>query len=150
LLRIDADPYYFHLALLLIGLEPVNNLARQGDPRPPGGDHVTIEVTWRMNDQQIVRRAEDLIWERGHERPMTRTTWAFTGSHFARGVFAASTTKSLVAVYADPQAILNNPLLSRGDDTWYTPNAKAMPPPDTPIEVVIRAAQPFIGTAVQP
>ena len=54
-------------------------------------------------------------------------------------------TKSLVAVYNDPAAILNNPLPTGGDDTAYMVNTERLPPVDTEVEIIVRAAAPVDG-----
>jgi hypothetical protein len=146
LLRADVDPYHLHLALLLIGLQPSNNLNYQGDPTAPEGDPVTIRVEWDEDGERRVHRAEELVWELAHEKTMTPTHWVFTGSVFGRGMFAATVTKSLVAVYADPTAILNNPLSTRGNDTAYTAHEDALPPRGTQVEIVLAAGKPAEGS----
>jgi len=140
LLRVDVDPYNLQVALLLIGLQPVNNLTYQGDAARPAGDPVTIEVSWRTQQGSVSHRAEDLLWQPSRKRAMEKTSWVFSGSQFVDGVFAASGTKSVIALFNDPTAILNNPLPSGADDTAYVANTEVLPPVGTEVEIVIRGA----------
>jgi len=147
LLRADVDPYHLHLALLLIGLQPKNNLEFQGDPATPEGDPLGIFVSWKAGDERVTHRADELLWEPYNEKAMTRTDWVFTGSMFADGAFAASINKSIVAVYNDPVAIINNPLATGADDTSYSAHTAALPEVGTEVEIVFRvAASPGEGS----
>jgi hypothetical protein len=140
LLRADVDPYHLQLALLLIGLEPRNNLRRQGDEATPLGDPLTIHVAWEAAGGRVERRAESLVRQHyDSDKTMVETEWVFTGSMFHDGVFAASVNRSLIAVYNDPTAIVNNPQRGGSDDTFYVPNASALPPLDTVVEIILRA-----------
>jgi hypothetical protein len=140
LLRADVDPYHLQLALLLIGLEPRNNLRRQGDEATPLGDPLTIHVAWETAGGRVERRAESLVRQHyASDKTMTETEWVFTGSLFHDGVFAASVNRSLIAVYNDPTAIVNNPQRGGSDDTFYVPNASALPALGTVVEIILRA-----------
>jgi hypothetical protein len=149
LLQTKVDPYHLHLALLLMGLEPENNLASQGDSVLPLGDPVTIHVSWATAHGRVTHRAEALIQEYRTARIMPDTAWVFSGSRFIDGIFEASMSKSLIAVYNDPSAILNNPLPSGSDDTSYVVRKDLLPPVDTELEIVLRPAAPS-GTGSLP
>lgn len=139
LLRADVDPYSLQLGLLLIGLRPENNLGYQGDPSKPAGDPVNLLVSWQTAQGRVSHRAEKLVWQPGRQRTMQETSWVFSGSQFAQGVFAASVSGSVVALYNDPTAILNNPLPTGGDDTSYLAHTEVLPPVGTEVEIVLRA-----------
>jgi hypothetical protein len=141
LLRADVDPYHFHLALLLIGLAPENNLGFQGDRKVPAGDPVDVEIAWEEDGKRVVRRAEELLWDRPREKSMPPTPWVFTGSGFVDGVFAASMNKSLVAIYNDPTAVLNIPIPEGGFDNIYWPRKETVPATGTVVEVILRAVE---------
>ena len=147
LLRADVNPYNLQLALLLLGLQPKNNLTYQGDPTTPAGDPVTILVAWKTEEGSALHRVEDLLWARFKKKTMGRTDWVFSGSMFAEGVFAASVNKSLIALFNDPTAILNNPLPTGADDTAYVAHTEALPPVDTVVEIILRAEKKRKGGA---
>jgi hypothetical protein len=142
LLRADVNPYNLQLALLLLGLEPRNNLEIQGDAVQATGDPVTILVSWDSETGEVTRRAETLLWQPANERSMEETSWVFSGSEIIDGVFRALVDRSLVAVYNDPSAIINNPLPTGADDTSYVPNRDLVPPIGTQVEIILKAAPP--------
>lgn len=140
LLEFDVNPYHLHVGLLLIGLEPKNNLDFQGDPSTPQGDPVTVLVSWQNGGESVWHRAEELIWQKREARPMEETNWVFSGSLFVDDVFLAAVEKSLIAVYNDPAAILNNPLPTGADDESYVSRTDYLPPSGTALEIIIRPA----------
>src|SRR5579871_2444269 len=137
LLRVDIRPLYLQVALLMLDLEPKNVLKAQGDKATPQGDPVEIRVRWRDGQgmEQDVR-AEELVAELPGERVMAKHDWVFTGSRILKEVgFEADVSKSLVAVWHDPAAILDNPLPG-GADNGYIVNTKRVPKQGTRIEFV--------------
>ena len=140
LLRIDVRPLYLQVALLMLDLEPKNVLTGQGDKATPQGDPVEIRVRWRdaQGMQQDVR-AEELVASLPGEKGMAKHDWVFTGSRILRDLgFEADVSKSLVAVWHDPAAILDNPLPGGGDNA-YIVNPKRTPKRGTRIELVLKA-----------
>jgi hypothetical protein len=144
LLRVDVRPLYLQLGLLMLNLEPKNVLKAQGDKTTPQGDPVEIRVRWRdaQGTQQDVR-AEELIAEMPGEKVMAKHDWVFTGSRILKEVgFEADVSKSLVAVWHDPAAILDNPLPG-GADNAYIVNTKRVPKRGTRVEFLIKAVHPL-------
>ncbi len=138
-LVIDVEPYYFQLALLLLGLEPGNKpLAYQGDPHTPQGDYVDILVEWRENGKSVKKRAEELVFNRATGKSMKRTHWVFTGSIIQNGIFIAQVEQSLVTTFHDPATIIDNPLPAGGDDTLYYANKRVVPPVGTPVTMIVK------------
>ena len=111
LLRVDVRPLYLQTALLMLDLEPKNVLKFQGDPTTPQGAPVAILVRWRdLKGAEQEARAEELMLDMPSKRPIPPNRWVFTGSRIIAEGFEADLAKSLVAVYHDPAAILDNPL----------------------------------------
>jgi hypothetical protein len=142
LLRVDVRPLHLQVALLLLGLEPKNVLKYQGDKTTPQGDPVEIHVRWRdaMGKTQDVR-AEDLIVSMPGNKPMPPHNWVFTGSRIIPEGFEADLQKSLVAVWHDPAALLDNPLPGGGDNAYVVDSRRA-PKRGTEIEFVLKAVAP--------
>jgi hypothetical protein len=142
LLRIDVRPLHLQLALLMINLEPKNVLTQQGDRNTPLGDPVELRVRWKDRDgQEHNVRAEEMISDGALAKPMPRHDWVFTGSRVLKQGFQADLEKSLVAVWHDPAAILDNPLPGGGNNA-YLVNPKTTPKRGTHVELIIRAAIP--------
>ena len=142
LLRVDVRPLHLQVALLMLELEPKNVLKYQGDPATPQGDPVEIRVRWRdVKGAEQTVRAEEWLLEVPAKRPMPPNQWAFTGSRVVKEGFEADLAKSLVAVYHDPAAILDNPLPS-GATNSYIVHTQRVPKRGTPVEVIFHAGTP--------
>jgi hypothetical protein len=144
LLRIDIRPLHLQLALLMLDLEPKNVLVQQGDKKTPQGDPVELRIRWKSRDGQVRNlRAEELVSDGTPEKPMPRHDWVFTGSRVLKQGFQADLEKSLVAVWHDPAAILDNPLPGGGNNA-YLVNPKITPKRGTHVELIIRAIAPVV------
>ena len=139
LLRLRVRPLHLQVALLMLDLEPKNILKRQGDPATPQGDPVEIRIRWKDSAGQTQERPiEEMILETTSGKPMPKHPWVFTGSRILKEGFEADLSKSLIAVYHDPAAILDNPHPGAVSNS-YLVNSKKTPRQGTRIELVIRA-----------
>ncbi len=150
LLRTSIEPYSLQVSLLMLGLEGTTNpLQGQGDPRSPQGDPVTIWIIVKKGDTSKKMRIEDWVVLKNNEgktRPMKHTDFIFTGSTFYNGIFMAQMEKSIVAVYHDPVALIDNPLpegglnpyQSQSNEMWSV-NQKDILPIGTDVMVSIEA-----------
>ena len=139
LLRVEARPLHLQVALLLLGLEPKNVLSAQGEAKIPQGDPVEIWIRWHdANDETKEVRAESLLVSGPKDAPMPDHTWVFTGSRILKEGFEGDIAKSLVAIWYDPAALLDNPLPSGANNVWSV-NPKRTPKRGTPIEFIIKA-----------
>ena len=137
----DIEPYHLQVALLLLGLQYSNQslLGSDGELVPDyTGSRVNIFVHWQEHDTLKEARAEDWIYNIKDQRAMDHTTWVFRGSQIINSTFVAQQVKSLITTYFDPATILDNPLPTGMDDTYYIANTEAVPPKDTPVQIVIR------------
>jgi hypothetical protein len=141
-LVLDVQPLHLQLALLLFGLDYGQNLGFQGDSAMPVGDRVKIQVNWtNPKGKQVTKSASEIVRDLRTNKAMKSTVWVFTGSTMNQGYFTADMDGSIIAVYNDPVAILNNPLEGRADDTVYGSNKDTLPPPGTKVTMIIRALQ---------
>jgi hypothetical protein len=141
-LKLEAKPYDIQIALLLLGFKNKNNLKFQGDSTIPEGDPLDIFVEWKLTDKAKKRvRAEELVFDQQKKKTMEKTHWVFTGSQIVDGQFMADTDGSIIATFRDPLAIINNPLPTGADDTIYVSNEKLLPPKDTHILLILKAAE---------
>lgn len=148
LLRVDVRPLHLQVALLMLDLEPKNVLKQQGEKTTPQGDPVELHIRWRdAQGAQKDVRAEDLIQEMPGSKPMPPHNWVFTGSRILKEVgFEADVARSLVAVWHDPAAILDNPLPG-GANNAYVVNSKRTPKPGTAVDFVLKAVNPAPANA---
>ncbi len=139
LLQLRTRPLHLQVALLMLGLEPKNVLKRQGDSATPQGDPVELRIRWKDKNGQLQERAvEELISETPNLKPMPVHPWLFTGSRILNEGFEADLSKSLIAVYHDPAAILDNPLPGAVNNS-YVVNSKRTPAQGTRIELIFRS-----------
>jgi hypothetical protein len=134
---LDTEPVHLYIALLRLGLKPGFGVRMRGDPRRPKGDPLIITVEWDQNGDRQVVRAEELIFDISTGEAMEETEWIFSGSRTVDGVFRAQETKSFVATYRDPDALINNPLPGGADDTIYRVNFATIPPKGTQVNMLI-------------
>lgn len=142
LLRIDVRPLHLNVALLLAGLEPKNVLKRQGDKATPQGDPVVLRMRWRdVAGKTVEVNAEELVLSMPGEKPMASQPWVYTGSRILKEGFQADLEQSLVAVWHDPAALLDN-RSPGGASNAYVVNTKRTPKTGTPVELIFKAIAP--------
>ncbi|MDH3891170.1 MAG: YdjY domain-containing protein [candidate division Zixibacteria bacterium] len=147
-LVLDAVPLHLQTALLLLGFESGRTTMHfQGDSTEPLGDSVAICVKWQdPSGHDVIYQAHQLVYNAQRQSSMQATAWLFTGSMVIDGRFMADLDGSFIATYADPVAVLNNPLAGRLDDTVYEANKKTLPKPGTPVAVTIsKWSQPTLS-----
>jgi hypothetical protein len=144
LLKTDVEPMQVHSAKLL--LDPKT---REPQPLIAGpnatnavreivGDAIRISLSWRIGGEEKTFPAEDLVFNRLTQSPMTRGKWIYTGSRFVEGTFMAQRERSLISLIADPDALVENPRLHRDrDDVWQV-NSTNVPPLNTAVNVTIQ------------
>jgi hypothetical protein len=139
LLRVDVRPLHLQVALLMLDLEPKNVLKYQGEKTTPQGDPVELRIRWRSASGETQEvRAEELVREMPGEKPMPLHPWVFTGSRLLKQGFEADLQKSLVAVWHDPAAILDNPLPGGGNNAYVVASQRT-PKRGTRIELIFKA-----------
>ncbi|MCG9128933.1 hypothetical protein JT359_15190 [Candidatus Poribacteria bacterium] len=138
ILILDAEPIYLFIALGMLDLEPGHNLNVEGDPHDPKGSKVQIWVEWEREDKVVVHTARELVWNTFVGNPMEKTPWVFTGGRIKNNQLTSQLYHNLIAVYRDPDALINNPLPGGTDDRTYRVNTDVIPPKGTKVKVIIR------------
>lgn len=147
LLRVDVRPLHLQVALLLLGIEPKNVLAHQGETKTPQGDPVSISVRWHDTaGKQREVRAADWVETLPEQQALGGDPWVFTGSRILKEGFEADLSQSLVAVWHDPAAILDN-RSPAGAQNGLIVFESRVPRRGTVIELVIRQSNPAPGHA---
>lgn len=139
LLRTRVEPYNLQVACLLLGIEGTSTpLAFQGAPETPKGDPVALSIhlptgTPIKPEQWMVKTVD------GANRDLTDLRWVFTGSIVSGGRFAAQAEGSIIAVFHDPAAMVDNASAGgESDKIWFVKEG-TVPPVGTPVTLVIRA-----------
>jgi hypothetical protein len=143
LLRTAIEPYNLQLACLLIGMEGTNGpLGFQGDPATPRGEAVEIVLQLKGEDGRLQTISPEawltqIVGEAKRDAPPLR--WVYTGSLVSDGRFAAQMGGSIVALYHDPVAMIDNASPGgESDKVWFAREGTA-PPAGTPVMVIIRS-----------
>jgi hypothetical protein len=161
LLTTDVEPYYIHLAMLLIGAKGapqtpqllnaptqsfhVNRPASATNLPPPmaiQGDPVTIELAWQTAGGRKQVHAEDCIYNLSTKTNAARGPWTYNGSRVYEGVFVAQREGSVVAMIDDIDAMMNNPRKGSDNDQIWQIDSNAVPPTNTVVEVTIKLETP--------
>lgn len=139
-LRTEAEPYHIHVASLLLGAKgATNSAAGSGGVRAPViGDDASMFVSWQTNGVEKRVPVEDWIFNLETKSTMTRSEWKYNGSRVVEGIFLAQREGSVVAVIADPDAMINNPRPGRDNDQIWQVNTNTVPPVGTPVQFTIQ------------
>lgn len=142
LLRTSVEPYNLQLACLLVGMEGTNApLAYQGDPATPKGDTIEIVLQVMGADGKLATVSPEtwVMQERGEtKRDAPPLRWVYTGSVVHNGRFAAQLSGSIVALYHDPSAMIDNATAGGESDKIWFAREVATPAPGTPVTVIFR------------
>ena len=141
LFRTPIDPTQLQMSLLLLGIEGTDQpLSRQGDPDAPRGNPVEIKVSYLVNGRMVQLAPETWIARKtggvlGNTEPLQ---WMYTGSTISNGRFLAQAEGSVIALYHDPAALIDNASPGgENDRIWFVDEA-TVPPVGTPVTLTIR------------
>jgi len=140
-LRTEARPFDVHIAVLLLGAKAASTSdpAIFYDPRQKvPGDPVDIELKWENEGRTVTRAAEEFVVNLETKALLSRGPWAYNGSQIVDGRFVAQQEGSIIALMADPYALINNPRIGHENDEIWRIATNAIPPLGTPVEVTIR------------
>jgi len=138
-LKTDAAPLHIHLAKLLLagGQTPDAGPRSPITPAELIGPKVRIWVSWRNSGQEQRVPMEAWISNAVIQAQMTVGPWIYNGSRVADGTFLAHRDGSILAIIADPDALINNPRPGREDDEIWTSYPGRVPPKGTRVTVSI-------------
>ena len=146
LFRTKVRPQIFHTSLLLLKIKPVESFFENIWSDEPeqidySGKCFEILVTWDENQTKRESSLEKLSTNQGKSKPDIGKLFIFTGSKMIEGNFLAESTGSIVAIYADDNAIINNSHYdSVNDDVWIA-NKQKMPPLEMPVKITFHLPQ---------
>jgi len=142
LFRTDTDPTVLQVALLLIGLEGTDRpLANQGDPQAPQGNPVEITVSY-LRDKKMIRLSPEAWIAKKTDGTLGDSgdlSWVFTGSIIRNERFLAKVEGSIIALYHDPAALIDNASPGGESDRVWFVKEKSVPPVGTPVTITIQA-----------
>ncbi len=145
LLQTDVEPYHIHLAALWLGVsgpgaDPPEPSARPAPSPVVSGGKVNVWISWKSGNAEKRCRLESLILNLQTKAPMSQGEWIYSGSRVVEGTFLAQRDGSLIAIIADPDALVNNPRPGRENDEIWEVNSAKVPSSGTAVQVTIQLA----------
>ena len=148
LLRTDVDPYHLQIAFLLLGFEGTDRpIAAQGSEEKPKGDPVEITIDYMKRggaaagERNIRIKTEEWVARKtnGNLRAAGELDWVYTGSVVIQGQFLAQSGGSIIAIFRDPAALIDNASPGgESDEIWFVKEG-VVPPVGTPVTINIKA-----------
>lgn len=152
LLSTEVQPSDLHFSMLLLGAKGAGIMTPGPDDAPPPqinkeylqhapklkGDRIQISVKWKAGAVEKTTPIEDWIVNTETKKAAPRGPWIYNGSMFQGGQFRAQAEGAFAALVTYPAALINNPRKGSDDDLVWEVNKKAVPPVDTPVEIVIK------------
>ncbi len=143
LLRTKIDPYYLNIAFLLLGFEGTDHpLTQQGANEKPQGNPVKIELIYKHEGDSVhVTPNEWVVKKKNEMVTVPAINWLYTGSVVFNGQLLAQTDGSIVALFHDPAALIDNTDPEGSNDEIWFVNEKTVPPIGTDVTVSISPVQ---------
>jgi hypothetical protein len=143
LLRTAVEPRDLQVALLLLGLEGTSRpLVAQGAPELPTGEPVSVSISLSRPDGRVseVNPAAWIVKKDGEALLAPgEINFVFTGSVMSGARFQAQAEGSIIAIYHDPAAIIDNASPGGESDRIWFANGAAAPAVGTPVTVTIKS-----------
>ena len=143
LFRTQVRPYDLQLVFLLLGFKGADKPLRfQGDPNKPKGEPLVINITYSGADGKAVTISpQEWVVKINQNKPQNvkKMDWVYTGSIIANGNFLAQSQGSIIAIFHDPVAIIDNVTPGgESDKVWFVKEG-TVPPPGTPVTLTIKS-----------
>ncbi|MBT5717789.1 MAG: hypothetical protein HOI70_12845 [Opitutae bacterium] len=140
LFRTNIRPQVFQTSLLLLKVKPIGTyFDNLWSENPKLIDYskncFEILVFWENNGTKYEKRIEKLSINQNRNGNAQKKSFIFTGSRMVEGTFLAESSGSILAIYADDSAILNNSDYDSANDDVWTANEKEMPPLELPVTI---------------
>lgn len=140
LFRTKVRPQIFHTSLLLLKAKPVSKFFDNlwsDDPKliDYSKNCFEISVFWEINGTKFENKIEKLSLNQIREANVEKKSFIFTGSRMVEGTFLAESSGSILAIYADDTAILNNSDYDNTNDDVWIANEREMPPLELPVTI---------------
>ena len=149
-----VSPYDLNVVLLLLSYQPASTFFDVSDkkagavlfknPKIASAARITVTLEWKNPDGKTQSAPlESLLLNVDQKATVTAGSFTYTGSFLMEdGMFMAGETGSILALYADAAALINNPRQGNENDDIWLPDKSKVPPKATPVSVTITPFQP--------
>lgn len=159
-----ADGAVVKAAVLAAFALPDGKPAAENSGIPARGTPMRLAVLWRDEDGAWRQAdAATLIRDRTLDRAFPALPWVHTGSrillisepgpdgkNIRRERFMLDSTRSLAVNYDEPDALLASPFPYAEQDARFEANSSLVPPPKTPVHLVISPAETVLSLHLDP
>ncbi len=135
LLSTTVTPLELQTALLLLGLDPVNE--EPDDPAKADplsnfttietpGDSVVMLLSMQRNGKSVTEPIENFVFDESVKKPLSNSTWLFRGPVMHRsGYMLIDPDVTMIATYSDPIALMElNSQSKYNDELFYVNKSK--------------------------
>lgn len=147
LLTTYISPLEFQTAMLLLGLDPVNEMPddeSQVDLQSPlasietPGDSVLLFLSWDVDGKTIKKPLESFIYDQSVDKDLKPSTWLFRGpvTH-KRGFIVLDPDVSIIATYHDQMALMELNAQSKFNDELFYVDKDAKLTVGKPVNLVV-------------
>ena len=140
LFRTKVRPQIIHACLLLLKIPVEERFFKNLWSEEPQEidfrkSSIVTEVFWEQNGTTVTKSLENLALNSKNQKNLQEGVFIFTGSKKIEDTYLAEMSGSIIAVYADEEAVINSSDHdSNNDDVWLA-NAKEMPELEVPVKV---------------
>lgn len=148
LLVTNTTPLEFQTALLLLGLDPVNELPedpKDGDALSPyltletPGDSALLFMVIKNNGEEVRKPIENYIRDERTQKAVSQGSWLFRGAVTHRsGHVIIDPDVTMIATYHDPIALMEMNNADKYDDELFYVNTNAGLVKDQPVKLIIQ------------
>jgi len=145
---VNLRAFVVHAGLVAFGIDPGQPVRWDPEYSPPRGPKINIEVRWRDAQGKVQKaRAQDWIRMTDTKKPLAED-FVFTGSGFwtddrtGRRHYQAD-GGDFISVLNLPSSMIDLPVRSPSaiEDRVFEVNADRIPPPDTPVTLILSAKE---------
>ncbi|MDB6136452.1 MAG: hypothetical protein JWM59_4695 [Verrucomicrobiales bacterium] len=159
LLSTAVSPFDLNVVLLLLNYQECAGFFDQSNkqagampvknPKIDPTAQLMATVEWKAPDNSAKSaRLESLLLNIDKKSTVTEGPFTYTGSLLMQdGTFLAKDTGSILALYADVAAVINNPRGGNENDDIWVPDKTKVPDRDTPVTVIL---QPYAAAKPAP
>jgi hypothetical protein len=136
--RVEGLGAALNSCLMALGLKPGTPLRvlPGGKTIPSKGSPVHVAVEWEEQGKTVRVRAEDMLWDREHNRSMEEGRFIYVGSYFVEDGYIPDLVGDAVAVYSVTTCVVDLSDERAANDTIFLACAPRIPPEGTPVRVV--------------
>lgn len=122
LLKTEVEPYHVHVAMLLLDVKGFDHTKYDVNEKNISGDPLLIRLEWNENGSVKQMPIENFILNVPKKSPLKNGDWVYNGSRLIDGTFLAQRDRSIIAIKADIDALINHPVACKENENDWVVN----------------------------